>query len=373
MKRTADQGGVSPEFVAALFQAAVEEDGFQALSQLIADEVGVTSCTMWTIEAGNISEASSTPDLLDTIPAYVGHFSRLDPWQNSIRRNPGRVQIGSEITDSELRKTEFYNDFARPLGVVRPMGALLPLTPSLAVSVGVQQRGLPARVFKEGDQPRLGRLLPYIGQAMQLRQRMRQQARAAMIRGAALEAVDFGLIVCSGDGNVALSNAAAECLVRQRTGLLLGPRGSGVGAIVQRESRMLKQLIHETAAGGPGGLIRLTAQDGANGVLVLATPLPRGFHPDLGEGHTLLALRATSESFPFTEGMLAALFGLSPAQASIAIAVVNGQTPDVIAAERQVKISTVRTHLSEIFLRTGTESQLELVRLLARLPPVRRP
>jgi DNA-binding CsgD family transcriptional regulator len=38
-----------------------------------------------------------------------------------------------------------------------------------------------------------------------------------------------------------------------------------------------------------------------------------------------------------------------------------------------VAISTVRTHLAEIFVRTGTESQRDLVRLLGMLPPVRSP
>jgi DNA-binding CsgD family transcriptional regulator len=68
---------------------------------------------------------------------------------------------------------------------------------------------------------------------------------------------------------------------------------------------------------------------------------------------------------------LAGLFRLSPAQAQIALALYSGRSLEDIARDREIKISTLRTHLTEIFARSGTETQLELVRLLAMLPPLR--
>jgi DNA-binding CsgD family transcriptional regulator len=49
----------------------------------------------------------------------------------------------------------------------------------------------------------------------------------------------------------------------------------------------------------------------------------------------------------------------------------SGRTPEEIALERGIKISTLRTHLAEIFARTGAENQRDLIRLLGLLPPLR--
>jgi DNA-binding CsgD family transcriptional regulator len=48
-----------------------------------------------------------------------------------------------------------------------------------------------------------------------------------------------------------------------------------------------------------------------------------------------------------------------------------GKSLEEIATERSVKITTVRTRLARLFARAGAESQRDLVRLIALLPPLR--
>jgi DNA-binding CsgD family transcriptional regulator len=106
-------------------------------------------------------------------------------------------------------------------------------------------------------------------------------------------------------------------------------------------------------------------------LLVFITPLPRRLEDEYGPGYVLITMRACGEPHPLSESMLAALFALSPTQASIALRIYNGKSPEEIATERGIKISTLRTHLAEIFYRTGVESQRDLIRLLGSLPPLR--
>lgn len=61
------------------------------------------------------------------------------------------------------------------------------------------------------------------------------------------------------------------------------------------------------------------------------------------------------------------IFGLTPAEASLAIAIARGGTPDKIAAGRRVSRTTVRTQLARVFAKTQTSRQAELVRLLGRI------
>src|SRR5262249_51384156 len=119
-----------------------------------------------------------------------------------------------------------------------------------------------------------------------------------------------------------------------------------------------------------GGAMRLTGEEGAPALLVLVTPLPDQARTHFGPGFALIALRSVSDRPRIAATTLTALFQLSPTQAEIALALHEGRTPEDIAAERGVRISTLRTHLAEIYLRTGAENQRELVRLLGMLPPV---
>lgn len=183
----------------------------------------------------------------------------------------------------------------------------------------------------------------------------------------ALHAYSFGVIISDGGGRVKFANRAAETLARRGAGILLN-RGQ-LSAIARNQAFALARLIRDAATGGAGGAIQLTGCDGARAILGLVTPLPRQTDQTHG-GHALVSLRAAADRPTLTEAALAAMFRLSPSQASIARAIFDGKAPEEIAHERGVRISTLRSHLTEIFARTGTENQRDLVRLLAMLPPL---
>jgi len=60
-------------------------------------------------------------------------------------------------------------------------------------------------------------------------------------------------------------------------------------------------------------------------------------------------------------------FGLTPAEAEVAIGIAAGRTLAQIAAERGVKVGTVRAHSKTVFSKTQTRGQAELTGLLTRL------
>jgi DNA-binding CsgD family transcriptional regulator len=65
---------------------------------------------------------------------------------------------------------------------------------------------------------------------------------------------------------------------------------------------------------------------------------------------------------------LVELFGLTPAEAQLAVALLAGKRLGRIAADRGVQLPTVRNQLRAVLAKTGTGRQAELVRLLATLP-----
>jgi DNA-binding CsgD family transcriptional regulator len=57
-------------------------------------------------------------------------------------------------------------------------------------------------------------------------------------------------------------------------------------------------------------------------------------------------------------------YGLTKAEADVALRVLDGTGLAPIAEELSISLSTVRTHLRHVFAKTDTHRQAELVRLL---------
>jgi DNA-binding CsgD family transcriptional regulator len=67
------------------------------------------------------------------------------------------------------------------------------------------------------------------------------------------------------------------------------------------------------------------------------------------------------------EDRLRALFGFTAAEAKIAIELLAGCDPALIAERKSVSVNTVRVHVARIMAKTETNRQADLVRLLERV------
>jgi DNA-binding CsgD family transcriptional regulator len=71
---------------------------------------------------------------------------------------------------------------------------------------------------------------------------------------------------------------------------------------------------------------------------------------------------------------LESVYGLTAAEAAVVRGLVEGRSLEEIAAERRVKPDTARTQLKQVFAKTRTRRQAELVRLvLTGIVPLSRP
>jgi DNA-binding CsgD family transcriptional regulator len=67
---------------------------------------------------------------------------------------------------------------------------------------------------------------------------------------------------------------------------------------------------------------------------------------------------------------LLALYGLTDAEARVALALFEGATSIEIARRFCVSLNTVRSQLARTFEKTGARGQADLVRLLARVSTI---
>jgi DNA-binding NarL/FixJ family response regulator len=61
------------------------------------------------------------------------------------------------------------------------------------------------------------------------------------------------------------------------------------------------------------------------------------------------------------------LFGLSPAESRLAVALTAGKKLHDIAIENGLRITTLRSQLSAILKKVGTDRQVNLVRILTSI------
>jgi len=86
----------------------------------------------------------------------------------------------------------------------------------------------------------------------------------------------------------------------------------------------------------------------------------------LPRGRTILALVDLERAARPSAHGLQNLFGLTPAEVTLATGMAQGVAPADLAVELDVSRTTVRSHLASIFAKTQTRRQAELVALLAR-------
>jgi len=68
---------------------------------------------------------------------------------------------------------------------------------------------------------------------------------------------------------------------------------------------------------------------------------------------------------------LTQMYGFTPAEAKLALAVLAGQSPEEYALQARVSVATVRSQYRALYDKTGTKRQADLARVLGRIPVVR--
>lgn len=133
-------------------------------------------------------------------------------------------------------------------------------------------------------------------------------------------------------------------------------------------------IFRTALAGGAhaacGRSVPLPATERRGAMVVHVLPLRRAAH-EIFAGDALVVVSAVS-ACPGAppHGVLAALFDLTPAEARFAAEIARGLTLEQVAKVCGIQTSTARSHLKQIFRKTGTCRQSAVVTLLqsTRLP-----
>jgi DNA-binding CsgD family transcriptional regulator len=182
----------------------------------------------------------------------------------------------------------------------------------------------------------------------------------------AVDMLHSALLIVDDEGRVEYRNRVATALLASGEGGLALTRG-----VLTATARPMREALAEA--------IRLACVDLQPSGLCLPQP---GISPDrwlrlvvtpiwFGSGGRagVWVLNTASAGLP-SEELLGALFGLSRAEARLALGLLMGRSTAECARAAGVGVATIRSQLHSIFIKTGVRRQAQLVALLARVPPL---
>ncbi|WP_162600922.1 hypothetical protein [Paraburkholderia sp. C35] len=319
--------------------------------------------------------------------AYSAYYHRVDPFRQRaervfLRLNGASMQamLGEQLVPDEvLLKSEFYVDFARAAGIRHVLGGSLGVRSASPIAL---QRDARAGAFDEDDRRLLLMLLPHLQRALQLEERLAVTHRTRLGMGA-LDALAIGVVVVDGAMRVLHANTAASRLMDgARCGLTMaqaGPR-PGIGDISLHarhpdDHSTLGKLIASVATGGAGGALRLrnTRDEPAQhaSLAVLVSPAVSHFLSDVRDacrvvqGAATLVIRQLNHTLRPPPALMSELYGLTRAEADVALRFSGGATVEDVARVRQVSLETVRTQVKTILRKTNAASLRDLERIIA--------
>ncbi len=208
---------------------------------------------------------------------------------------------------------------------------------------------------------------PHIRRAVEISTVLGEQRLAAESYRAALDQLQAAVLILDAEGRLSFANPAANALLDSGQPLRLLD-GRLRGATEAGEQALRRALLAQ------GGLeVLLPGTDGAEHLL-FAVSLATGSGGALGAAgrSTLLVLRAPRQESQNPVAIAARVFNLTPAQVQVLAFLAQGHAPEAIADIIGISATTVRSHLAEMFRRTGTGRQAELVaRTLSLASPLR--
>lgn len=197
---------------------------------------------------------------------------------------------------------------------------------------------------------------------------------SAGIADAALDLIAMGVVLLDRQGHVLFANRAAREMAESGSVITIG--STRFAAADPEADRALQRAIAaalRTAAAGSGdraGVLLPGDTDQAVSVSVCALPEnhPDEAGPTRDRPRVALFLPAPVDARHVSEPLLCDLFGLTPTEARVAAALTGGTRPADIAARLGVSQTTIAFHMRNLFQKTGTNRQSDLIALILSGP-----
>jgi DNA-binding CsgD family transcriptional regulator len=309
-----------------------------------------------------------------SVDAYFNKYIRFDPSLTAqfFFKVEEIYNTTNVLPYSEFVETTFYKEWVKPNGWADHLAATLDKSATSFAQFGVfrnERQGL----ADDNMRQRMGLLVPHVRRAVLIGNVIDLQKEKAGSLSDAFNGLDASVFLLDDHCHIAFANIAAQALLDDAT--ILRSVNNNLIAVDPHAAQLLRHVI-AAASGGDGAVgangvaIPLSSQPGQNWVADIL-PLTSGARQQAGGRHSAVAavfVRKVSMAAPYPTEVAARQFRLTPSEARVLDAVLKVSGVPKIAEALGVSEATVKTHLQNIFAKTGVRRQADLIKLVAAYP-----
>ena len=306
----------------------------------------------------------------NSLQVYSESYPKLDPTADSPSFGVAQVVSATDLVPyEEFRRGRFYREWARPHGWVDVASAVIEKSPISCTFLSVVRHEANGLVDDEMRR-RMALLIPHVRRALLIGKTIHRKQTEAVCFSDVLDGLSSGMILVDANGRIVHTNNAgiaildAADFLRAVCGRLVA---SDLAINAALREILVAASVGDAALGVKGIALPLTAHDGERYVAHVL-PLTSGARRAAGLAYNAVAAlfirKAALEPFSPPE-VIGEMYKLTPTELRVLLAIVDiGGVPEVAAA-LGVAVTTVKTHLSRLFEKTGVARQADLVKLVA--------
>jgi PAS domain-containing protein len=372
--------------VGAIYEAAANGGSWESVGARLCRLTDAQRATLRISDRGEVSQNVMMP-FDDGEAVYLAYYHPLNPYLAQGRRDfaeartrrLANVVFGPELVPEQaFLRSEYYCDFARHHERRHLLAGMIGVTEMMSFGLF---RADDAKPFGSEEHRLLQAVLPHLQRAVELRARLGQESKASWATRAALDALPVGVAIVDAGLRIHFMNEASrKDLARPDSGLRAlrsGPYAAGgvyLAAQAKAEAAALRRLVASATSGNAGGSMRIMNRDMSSCAL-LVSPAPQGLAADEAtaksdgpaEKLAMIVVRDLGRVASPLPETLCEVFGLSRAEADVAVALSGGASAEDVAQQRNVSLTTVRSQIRSILGKSGTENLRDFERSMASL------
>jgi DNA-binding CsgD family transcriptional regulator len=302
--------------------------------------------------------------------SYNDYYSRLNIWREQGQQSyaQGHVVIDQEVYPRELlERSEFYNDYLRPMGGVYSIAGVITRDRGNAlVLTGLRDEHRTA--WEPSDKRAVEFLLPHVRRAWSIQQKVWVLQAAEVV----LDSIPVGVVLLTRDERLVYTNRAAETIFQDDDGLAL--KAGLLLATDPAANTSIRNAIRSAARfellSDSNGAFLVDRKSMRRPYQIAILPIRRQFQHFAGMGApaVLVLITDPEREIPVAQKLIEKLYSLTSKEAKLAKKLATGMSPAEAAGDLGITYQTARTHLKRIYSKMGISRQSELVALLSRVP-----
>lgn len=313
----------------------------------------------------------------DTFMSGIYHYAPIWSLQAGIAYwHVGEVYHLPDILPlDEFYKGRFYQEFLKPhsqedyVGLVALKEGTRIIPMSFATSI--DEGSIPSRGIE------LMRLLAtHISRAIKISSTFDIKTLHSSMLESTLDALAASVFLLNRDGAIVHMNRSAEDLLKvSKVIRACGPKLCATDKETNEALTHAIQSLSSSKIAMDRSPISLAIPSDDGGLIATVLPLAEGKRHEIMKpfaAETAVFIQPPAMQLPLPGDALMQLYGFTPAELRVAMAMLPGLSVPEVADILGVGEATIRSHLKNMYLKTGTVRQAEFLQLLTRAtPPLR--